>query len=627
MRLAAMYIDEHQYLFKEPQMLNFGGKYLYKVEIKDDKVTINRETNENFMEDFYGEEIEGVSAIVGGNGVGKTSVMRLLSGQVSLRNKVILIYEERDRMFFISKIDKVITNKDNDLILNFDENYHRLYYSPNIDYSLKDISNSISQTHVFKSSLNEYHFDNLELQLRFLNSELLSVLRLSHPDIPYYDSIHIEVNNVNKDGFLKIYKESNLGKNFDIAFNHLWNLYGHEGALTIHQENDFIKDLEVFLLTLLITDDIFVKTSDNGNSVSFDDAIDPSNFNGTLDRYLEKCIDNIDAPIYKSLKESNVLSLTKYKEMIEKVNSGPQMNISGGIDLSMIRRNIVEKIYRFKAVKDFYDFIGANFKIEKNKSINIGVESLDFTKWNGFFRRYNHLISSFQHQPIVVRVLNIYTNKRLSTGEKSLLDLYSSFFDFTQNRNSHKGKKKNYLLLLDEPDQGYHFAWKKRFVSSITKVLPIMFKELENFSKIQIIFTTHDALTLSDIPNSNIVYLNKNSEHCYVVDENNLERPVKSFGANITDLMADSFFIRDGLMGDFAKDKINKTIKWLREDKDLSNAEYHRKVIQIVDEPIIKRKLAELYSDKFHDDISKENERKEITRLISKYKEKYNEDI
>ena len=45
-------------------------------------------------------------------------------------------------------------------------------------------------------------------------------------------------------------------------------------------------------------------------------------------------------------------------------------------------------------------------------------------------------------------------------------------------------------------------------------------------------------------------YLDKNGNSSFIVDSK--RRSQKSFGANITDLLADSFFVNDGLIGDFA---------------------------------------------------------------------------
>ena len=75
----------------------------------------------------------------------------------------------------------------------------------------------------------------------------------------------------------------------------------------------------------------------------------------------------------------------------------------------------------------------------------------------------------------------------------------------------------------------------------------------------------------------------------------------KSFGANITDLLADSFFIEDGLIGDFAKGKIEEVLNDLikkRPCKKEKRFEY-KKIINLIDEPIIRMKLEDMYKSKY----------------------------
>lgn len=113
-------------------------------------------------------------------------------------------------------------------------------------------------------------------------------------------------------------------------------------------------------------------------------------------------------------------------------------------------------------------------------------------------------------------------------------------------------------------------------------------------------------MTLSDFPNNNIVYLFKNNQKTEVLDYDSKKRPTKTFGANISDLLADSFFVDNGLIGDFAKIKIEETIKWINKNSDAKNRDkdlffkeikYHKQIISIIDESIVKIKLSEMISE------------------------------
>ena len=92
-------------------------------------------------------------------------------------------------------------------------------------------------------------------------------------------------------------------------------------------------------------------------------------------------------------------------------------------------------------------------------------------------------------------------------------------------------------------------------------------------------------------------------------------------------LLSNSFFVQNGLVGDFAKNKITRTINWLNKklgneyDKEIIFTEqendeaYHKKLIEIIDEPIVKDKLRRMYVDAV---VDEDAIRKEIDRLQNK---------
>jgi predicted ATP-binding protein involved in virulence len=202
--------------------------------------------------------------------------------------------------------------------------------------------------------------------------------------------------------------------------------------------------------------------------------------------------------------------------------------------------------------------------------------------------------------------LRFNPQKNLSSGEEMMLNLISLLFE---NKNSQKPSALPFILFLDEADLGFHPNWKKKFIFSLAKVLPIIYKN----RMIQIIFTTHEPLTLSDLPNNNVVYLIKKEGKTEVAKDS--ERPQKSFGANITDLLADSFFIEDGLIGDFAKSKISDVIEFLnKRDSKIETKEEAKQIIEIIDEPLMKNKLLEMYFNLFPEEYDIEKEKDKIRK-------------
>jgi hypothetical protein len=622
MILSAIYIENH-FLFDKPQIINFGGRYFFSIL---ENGSISKEENKSYIPNFYNQEtILLVSAIVGANGAGKTNILRAIS-QTSDERSIALIYEDENKILIQNKkVNNLgIDNFDFEEIDSNDKLYP-LYYSPSLDYDIQDIFSPISPSRNFNSSLSEFYFDNLERQLFFLNNPKIELLKKTFEDLPTYSKLNVRLNNFSKSQFLKIYKKANLGESLNKELEILWNSYNADSEM-IHNDDDFLKNLRIMLLSLLVLDDTYPVTNDNGFKIGFDEVISQATFTGKLNKFLEKRICNIDSPTYEILKQNYHFDVNNLNDLIDRINRSKLKIIVGGFDFDSIKKRMIRCIKSFKAVNEFHKFIGG-FNIEgRIKTLN----KKEFVEFNindeegiiKLVREYEKLISAFKEtiQHSNFRILNFYPDKKLSTGEKSLLDFFSYLYYFTIEKTDHQRRKENYLLLLDEPELGYHALWKKKFVNAILKVVPIIFYELEKQPKVQIIFTTHDALTLSDIPNYNVTYIDKNSGKRVLSVRESEEKKV--FGGNITDILADSFFVGNGLIGDFARGKIQDVIEYINdkekrfEKKWITSPEVAKKIIDLIGEPYLSDKLNDMFLEafpEFKDD--------EIKRLEEKLKQ------
>ena len=139
----------------------------------------------------------------------------------------------------------------------------------------------------------------------------------------------------------------------------------------------------------------------------------------------------------------------------------------------------------------------------------------------------------------------------LSFGEQQLLKILNIIYYLSTNKEHEK-----LLIFLDEIDMGFHPDWQKRTIKYIIDFLFLI--PDKNF---HLIFTTHSPFLLSDIPKENIIFLN---------DRLSIKQ---TFGANIHTLLSDSFFMEDGLMGEFAKSKINEIINFHKEVEEENRKE------------------------------------------------------
>ena len=224
----------------------------------------------------------------------------------------------------------------------------------------------------------------------------------------------------------------------------------------------------------------------------------------------------------------------------------------------------------------------------------------------------------------------------LSSGEQQLIQSVQSVLYHINNlesvhydkSNTDKNKKtyKIVNIILDEIELYFHPEFQRNFISHLIKRLSELGTvKIKTFN---ILFATHSPFILSDIPNQNILRL---KEGIPIADI----KQNKTFAANIHDLLANDFFLENGFMGEYAKQKIEETIAYLnskileiklRELKELQNnnkldenkkslieteieqtqkefdslkvknknREYHLQLIELIGEPVLRNKLSEM---------------------------------
>jgi len=276
------------------------------------------------------------------------------------------------------------------------------------------------------------------------------------------------------------------------------------------------------------------------------------------------------------------------------ITYGRQQGINVKIDILENQeklKNIIEnslseeEYYRYfpnKMDENIFD-IAKLTEEEKNIYIRKGGYShfFDFDMIDEKYRRYNHL--SHGEQMIFAQLLNIY------------------FYSKT---------KTNLIFLFDEPEIALHPEWQKKYLNEVITLLNLLKKNYH------FIFTTHSPFLISDLPKENIIFLEKDNKTGECINTTKIVK-INSFGANIHTLLSHGFFMKDGLMGEFAKDKINTIIKNLA-NKDYKITSKERKqlllTINRIGEEFLKSKLLDMYYKKFDDEFTKKQRIEELKR-------------
>lgn len=266
--------------------------------------------------------------------------------------------------------------------------------------------------------------------------------------------------------------------------------------------------------------------------------------------------------------------------------------------------------------------LSAEIYIEWLKSFNINLRDsrpLDIIDYiiPGFFSIDFELKKDFG-DPIKFGDLSSGEQQMILNNNSLLYHLYNlQSVHIKSNDNSESRiNYKNINIILDEIELYYHPEMQRQLVKSILDSFENIKSQNElGIESINICFSTHSPFILSDIPKENVLQLRE--------ENNKYISKQETFAANIHELLADSFFLQDSFIGDFAKNKIQDLIIYLnfQENIDISdnnpmpNEEWSedkaQSIINIIGEPIIKERLQFLFDKK----TSKSNEIEILNRI------------
>lgn len=211
--------------------------------------------------------------------------------------------------------------------------------------------------------------------------------------------------------------------------------------------------------------------------------------------------------------------------------------------------------------------------------------------------------------------------RNMSSGEVAYLNIFSRFYSIIDKDLRFDHLTNDLVILIDEGELYLHPMWQKKFVKLILDYLPELFsgKKHNHQRNLQIIFTTNSPIPASDLPNSNIIFLEKIDQT--VIVKNSLEDKKFTLGANINTLLADSFFLKDGTIGDFAKFKINHIIEILQGDYSTitRKREYLERAIHMIGEPVVKHKLIQMLNERLNLNLINMNQ--DFSKMSAKLQE------
>lgn len=614
------------------QGFNFGCEYEYYAENIGGEIIVSRKKNDLYIPNFFhtdnSDSIINISAFVGENGAGKSTLIDALkfalagdrdwfdyivvfkdaNGDVHCRHsencKVKYEFEQSEGTSALTKVIYYSPSLDSKIYpITHDNN---VWIDISTDWLIFKDSEDQKETKPNLSQIELFNAEEIERQIKLFNDTDFTAFLNGKINIPS----EIRFLSVACDFPSSIANPDSHIRNVPYNFRKYYDLLNEKGK---------------------VVNDYALKEKEYRVQNKIDDAINPFTRKKCFATFLSHLLKNM---FYHFDFTNDYLTKGKIEVSFEELE---RLSYEEAVSVFIKKINLIDKT---EVIVEFINYTEKLISEAKVEYLSYGeiswISSKDSLK-NFLFLKDGYLneLSKFSNSTIPRSFIS-YSWSGLSTGEKAMLNLFSRFFC----AKSHILKPVEKLrvldnnmpvmlyILIDEAELGFHLQWQKEYVYDIIRYLPkTLVLETEKGKiqpKIQIIFTTHSTLTLSDIPNTHISYIKNRDKKAYVLTDE--EKPRRSFGANVHTLMSDSFFLRNGLVGSFATKKINEIIKVLNFEKlTQEEIENVRSVIRIIDEPILKVKLQSMLSrfeSSNEDEIKRlEQQKEDIEKRIKKLRE------
>ncbi|MFW2585728.1 AAA family ATPase [Aliarcobacter butzleri] len=552
MELVYLWVEEYKNI--KNQGFNFSPRFECKYDESLNELTIDE--NKEYVSIF--PDNINITAIVGKNGVGKSNLTNFFSEIQNLTHSD-NSYEDREKYIKIFKtLEYMIVFFDNPMIFIFrpylskiiNKTKYRYIYDKTINYhtefNFAFYNTSSFENYKYKEELASLYeriveHDNYEYMIHtIMQSNEDDILKniFKQETVSFKEFIinyRFTVDNLNTFfGWIYNYVENFQNTIFDKEKTYRYKVtkilnYFDENCTFPRNINEFTKEQKSIIIKIILSG-----------------GLDSFEFN-TNEGYL-----NVLAILFKE----DYLELVKNKKFFNYL--------------------INDTIFEMATNDDFEDDILLKLKIKEMRI------------WELYKQQIMTLISNdIVKNNLIIKINNYLVDiSNLSSGEKSILLLKLIINKLINEYNKLKPENKSLVILLDEPETYLHPQLQKKLISDLVNT----FSNID--FEIHFIITTHSSFLLSDLHKKNIVLLDKFDDetekkypklkrdsletgNCINVSEH-IE--LKTFGANIHTLLSNGFFMSDGLMGQFAKSKINEIKDFYEKVKNSKNLkEEHKK--------------------------------------------------
>lgn len=561
--LCYIYIESYKKLRQIG--IAIDSHYQYNLDIQIKCLTIEERTS--IPNDFWGTGIYSLSAIVGGNGVGKSTVLRFIldavvEGAANQDLQGCIVFERDGNLYKCTRncelniigISNVkIIETDNESINTF---FYSGHFSPLFDYNdvrtveLTGMYNATDNFRLIKdlqdySNVDTIHLSN-NIQSHFFAYQAQNNYRICY----LLSQQHIRecLDDLNFPKYIIINANTSGIKAIEVNYSGKFNGCQIPNFKRIRNsiKDNILANLIYYNLINTIADQDFIRTE-------------------AYDFLVRWC---------NTYNEDTQNILNFYREYVAK----EQMNETLRTFLNDIHwcLEIVDEICSFDDNIGYY----IDVRNEDGSLYNLVEHLLS----NRIYLTAKFFDMSYSHSLHDITVL--------SSGEQELLNLLSRlYYAVVIAPTKFDNLRSPSLLLLDEAEIGFHPEWQRQYVNQLCKFIRLLLVPAgHNF---QIVLTSHSPIILSDIPKCCTTFLKE--ERGFVV--NNSEEQVETFAENIFNLYRRSFFMEDGLIGEFASNKIEELKARIEQCHSCKEMNIIKTDINIIGDAFIKRYLQSKLDD------------------------------
>ena len=210
------------------------------------------------------------------------------------------------------------------------------------------------------------------------------------------------------------------------------------------------------------------------------------------------------------------------------------------------------------------DYLKENRYADDEKDLDVDKELLNGNRYETYDEMMRRLPPPFFMTEVTYKRMGRNGNdddegevtlQSMSSGERQMLYSLSYIYYHIKNIASIKGEDGKRVvgyhhinLIFDEAELYYHPEYQRQYVKRLLERLALCHINRTNIRSINIIIITHSPFILSDLPETNVLFLRKG-------DEEEELAPQKTLGANIYDLLKSGFFL-DYAIGDLVQQKL-----------------------------------------------------------------------